>query len=320
MAGSFLVRRVPITLPQKMSKPGLSTSRTLFLLFLSLLLLIGAACVKTTRWRRVGKSREMNISGMALIGHNEQRTTFVVVHDNKSVNDPHAGLVTLGRGNTPHYLTLEWQGEDVPVDLEAITRVPGDSKSFLTLTSAGKIYQVRVDLGNNSIEVIRSFFVPSIPAGSNFEGLSLEMIDGVLLAVWAESGLREKPATLYWSVLDLQNGTFSRVGSAVIKVPYPTANVRHVSDLKIETNGEVLVSSAADPGTDGPFASAIYSIGTLSVAAGQVVVFKQAAPPKQLYSFPDHKVEALESVPGKGGGRAFGSDDESLGGAIYLDW
>jgi hypothetical protein len=301
-----------------MSKPGLLTSRPLFVLLLSLQLALGAACANS-RWSRVSKSREMNISGMAVIEHNEQRTTFVVVHDNKSINDPHAGLVTVGR-EKPHYTPLEWQGEDIPVDLEAITGVPGDAKSFMALTSAGKVYQVRVDLGNNRIEVTRTFFVPSIPAECNFEGLSLETIDGVLLVVWAESGLSAKPATLYWGVLDLQNGTFSRAGSAVIKVPYPTANVRHISDLKIETNGEVLVSSAADPDPDGPFASAIYSIGTLSVADDQSVVFKQAMPPKQLYSFPDHKVEALESVPGRSGGWAFGSDDENLGAAIYLDW
>ena len=289
-------------------------------MLLSLQLAMGAACAANSRWRRVSKSRELNISGMAVVGNNEQRTTFVVVHDNKSIKDPHAGLVTVGHGNAPRYTPLEWLGEDVPVDLEAISSVPGDAKSFLALTSAGKVYQVWVDIGNDRIEVVRTFFVPSIPAESNFEGLSLETIDGVLIVVWAESGFSAKPATLYWGVFDLQTRVFSRVGSAVIKVPYPTADVRHISDLKIESNGEVLVSSAADPDPDGPFASAIYSIGTLSFADGEVVVFKQAMPPKQLYSFPDHKVEALESVPGKNGGRAFGSDDEDLGAAIYLDW
>jgi hypothetical protein len=262
----------------------------------------------------------MNISGIALVEHSEQRTTFIIVHDNKSPGEQHAALLTVSGRDKSRYTPLDWDGSDIPVDLEAITSVPGDSTSFMALTSAGRVFHIRLAPEHNSVDVIQSFDLPSIPADSDFEGIALQVVDGLLLVTWAERGLDAKPATLFWSRFDLRSHTFSQVGYAAVRVPYPTANVRHISDVKVDPNGAVFVSAAANPGNDGPFVSAVYDIGTFAVKDTGQVVFKPAASLTPLRQFSNHKVEALELIPGESGGRAFGSDDENSGSAICLDW
>jgi hypothetical protein len=97
---------------------------------------------------------------------------------------------------------------EVPSDLEAITSVPGVTQTFMTMTAAGRVYHLRLDLQHNSVNVLKTFTVPSIPAGSNFEGLALQAVDGLLLAVWAERGSDAKPGTLFSGRFDLRRYTF----------------------------------------------------------------------------------------------------------------
>lgn len=289
-------------------------------LVLCALIAAGAETV-LAQWRAVSTSREMNISGMALVQHNEQQTTFIVVHDNKKRVQPHAGLLTFAGRQPPSYTSLEWVGNDVPVDLEAITSVPeGPSGTFIAFTSAGSGYHIRLDQSRNRVEVIKAFNVPSIPAGSDFEGFALQTFGGSLLAVWADRGLSANPATLYWSRFDLQTYAFVQLASAKVRVPYPTANVRHISDVKVDSTGAVFISAASDPGNDGPFSSAVYYAGSFSFSPVAQVSFLQPATLTRLFQFTNHKIEALEFVPGPKGGVAFGTDDENLGAAIYLDW
>jgi hypothetical protein len=182
------------------------------------------------------------------------------------------------------------------------------------------MYHVRLDQEHQSVELIQSFDVSSIPPESDFEGIALQVVDNVLLITCAERGLDAKPATLFWGRFDLKGDRFSEVGSVAVRVPYPNANVRHISDVKVDPTGVVFVTAASDPGNDGPFESALYDIGRFRIAGGREITFEQATSPKPLRKFSDHKVEALELIPGESGGRAFGTDDENLGAAIYLDW
>jgi len=99
-----------------------------------------------------------------------------------------------------------------------------------------------------------------------------------------------------------------------LKVPYSATNTRHISDVKVDPSGAVFITSASDPGNDGPFASAFYCAGTFNLSDTQSPALTR------LFTFDYHKVEAFEFVPGASGGIAFGTDDENLGAAIYLDW
>ncbi|MFM9904520.1 MAG: hypothetical protein ACKVQJ_08125 [Pyrinomonadaceae bacterium] len=270
------------------------------------------------QWRPVGGSRQANISGMALIAHEKKVTTLLVVHDNKKPEQIHATILTINGADSPIFTPLKWNGTDIPVDLEAVTSVPGRPGEYMVLAAAGRVYHVRIDLKLASVEPIRSFDLPMIPKDSDFESLSLQKVNDSMLAVWAERGLTEKPATVFWSKLDLNTYKFSEVDWAAFRVPYPTADVRHISDLKVEPTGAVFVTSASDPGNDGPFSSAAYFAGVFRTDTKGKTVLIQPAMFTPLFRFDYHKVEAFDMVPGADGGFVFGTDDENLGAAILL--
>lgn len=243
---------------------------------------------QTSEWRPVSGSRQANLSGMALVEHNAQKTVFIIVNDNKKKEQNHAALLTVEGRNAPKYTPLKWLGDDIPTDLEAVSAVPEMKNDFMAFTAAGRVFHIELNRTDN--------------------------------AVWAERGLDAKPATLFWSKLDLKSYTFSQLGSASVKVPYPVGNTRNISDVKIDQTGAVFISSAADPGNDGPFASAVYFAGTFSVDNPPNIKFVQPSALTRLFIFDCHKIESIEFVPGADGGLAFGTDDENLGSSIYLNW
>lgn len=256
---------------------------------------------------------------MALLEHEGRKTSFLIVNDNKKKAENHAAIVSIEGLTAPTYTTLRWLGDDVPTDLEAVTSVPGVKNNFMALTSAGRVFHIEINRIDNSVRVIKSFDVPRIPRGRDFEGFVLQRVNNVLLAVWADRGLDAKPAQLFWGTFDMQTYAFTQVDSAVLKVPYPVGNTRHISDVKIDPSGAVFISSASDPGNDGPFTSAVYLAGAFNLCVPQQVAFTPTPVLTRLYILDHHKVEAIEFVPGADGGPAFGTDDENLGAAIYLN-
>lgn len=278
------------------------------------------ATAQTNGWRPVSGAQHDNISRMALIEHSGNKISFIIVNDNKKKEQNHAAIVSVEGRNAPKYTALKWNGDDVGTDFEAISAVPDVENNFMAFTSAGRVFHIQLDLNDNSVKVLKSFDVPQIPQNSDFEGFVLQKVNDVLLAIWADRGLDAKPAQLFWSRFDLQNHSFSQVDSAFLKVPYPTGNTRHISDIKVDESGAIFISSASDPGNDGPFASAVYFAGTFNLCNPQKIAFVQSPALTRLFRFDYHKVEAIEFVPGANGGMAFGTDDENLGAAIYLDW
>jgi hypothetical protein len=275
---------------------------------------------QTNQWRPVSGARHDNISGMALLEHIGRKTSFLIVNDNKKPEQNHAAIITVEADGAPQYAPLKWLGDNIGVDFEAVSSVPDAPNNFMAFTSAGRVFHIEINRADNSVKVIKSFDVPQIPANSDFEGFALQKIGGVLLAVWADRGLDMKPAQLFWSRFDLKNYSFEKVESAFVKVPYPIGNTRHISDLKVNETGAIFISSASDPGNDGPFSSAFYYLGTFNFSNNQHIEFKQNQTLTRLFRFDYHKVEAIEFVPGADRGIAFGTDDENLGAAVYLDW
>ena len=278
------------------------------------------ANAQTNQWRPISGARRDNISGMALIEHAGGKTSFLIVNDNKKKSENHAAIVSVEGRNAPKYTPLKWLGDDLPIDLEAVTSVSGASNNFMALTAAGRVFHIEINLKNSSVKTIKSFDVPQIPEGSDYEGFALSRVNGELLAVWADRGLDAKPAQLFFSRFDLQNYAFTQISSVFLKVPYPSGKTRHISDVKVDESGAVFITSAADPGNDGPFSSTFYFAGTLAVGDSQNITFNLSSPLTRFFNFDYHKVEAFEFVPGADGGIAFGTDDENLGAAIYLDW
>jgi len=256
---------------------------------------------------------------MAVIGQLKQTTTLLVVHDNKKAEQMHATLLSITGSDSPLYTPLKWTN-DVALDIEAVAAVPGVSTQFIAFTAAGRAYHIKIDAKAANIDVIKSFDVPMIPKDADFEAFDLQKINGSLTAVWAERGTPTKPATIFWSKFDIDGYKFSDVGSATFRVPFPINDVRHISDMKVDTTGAVFVTSASDPGNDGPFSSAFYFAGVLGTDDRKQIKFTQSSFITPIFRFAYQKVEAFDFVPGLSGGLVFGTDNENLGASILLSY
>ena len=277
--------------------------------------------VLSQQWRPVRGGIPFGISGMALLTQQSDSDSFLVVHDNKRKDLGRLAIITIKGEELPRYFPLQWPSDTpLPLDVESITAVPGTPEpTFMAAASAGKIYHFRLDASKQTISILKVFDLPNIPKGSNFEGFAVQKIDGQLLAVWAHRGQDQQPAVLYWGRLDLNTYQITPIGSDQLKVPFPVSAVRHISDLKVDSAGVLFISSAADNGDDGPFESAVYVAGAFGIREQQIT-FRQNSQLVPLYRFKYHKVEAIELVPGRSGGLIVGSDDENMGGSVYLDW
>lgn len=290
-----------------------------YLSTVSLFVILFSISVSAQQWRPVSGSRQANISGMALIGYDKKATSILVVHDNKKKDQMHATIITIVGSDSPLYTPLKWLGDDIPTDLEAVASVPGRTGQFVAFAAAGRAFHIKVDAKTASVEVIRSFDVPMIPKDGDFEAFDLQMVNGALIAVWAERGGSGKPATIFWGKFDPETGTISETGWQPFEVPYPKiTDVRHVSDIKLDGSGGVFVTAASDPGNAGPFASAAYFAGVLRTDEKGKILFARSSAMAPIYRFDYHKVEAFEFVPG--GGMIFGTDDEDLGASILLTY
>lgn len=286
------------------------------LIFLSLLLL--SQQVFAQSWRPVRGSILYGISGIALINQANSSWNFLVVHDNKQTNQERLALITIEGRNQPQYLSLNWPSNNQsPIDLEALTSIPKLKNTFIALSSSGKVYTIKLEPDKKTISILKDFELPGIPKGSNFEAFALQNIEGKLIAIWAHRGEAEQPATIYWGILDINKYQLTLAGSTQLKVPFPSGNVRHISDIKVDSAGIVYISSASDGGDNGPFQSAIYVAGYLGLNNSKVV-WRQSSQLIPLYRFNYHKVEGIELIPGANGGIVAATDDENFGAYVYM--
>lgn len=296
-------------------------SRFLVILATCLLFCLVPQPVFSQQWRPVRGGIPFTISGIALLEQQSGSDSFLVVHDNKDKNLGRLAIIRITGEQAPKYFPLNWSRDTaLPIDLESITTVPGLSEpTFMTASSAGKIYHFKLFASRQTVSMLKVFDFPNVPSGSNIEGFALQQINGQLIAVWAHRGQDKQPAVLYWGRLDLNSYEITQVRSVKVQVPLPVSAVRHISDLKVDPAGVLFITSAADNGDDGPFESAVYVAGAFASRDRQIT-FQPNSQLVPLYRFKDHKVEAIELVPGQNGGVIFGSDDENMGGSIYLNW
>jgi hypothetical protein len=271
--------------------------RAILTLVSAFALLLGAAdpAGAATVWTRVGAGSTQGISGAAPASG----PGWVLVRDNKTAGQNRVALLSTTGVVTP----LAWPGT-APQDLEAIAAVPGQAGRYAVVTSAGAGRLVTVS--GTTLTVGRSFTLP-VGRDQN-EGFALVVLGGTTVAVWGNRGASATPGRVYAATFTVGTGAFGAVAQGPVAVPYPTGDVRHVSDLAMVA-GRIVVSSAADPGDDGPFASAVDDVGALTLASGRARL--ALTPPTSLGTYPGHKVEAIAC---RGASGILGTDDENLGG------
>ncbi len=321
-----------------------------------LIILLFSVQVVAQQWITVKSEARFNFSGMALVEIANDRTTLIVVHDNKDqfadmqANPKKNKIERIGlleiesRDNRPKFLPLKWLDKDgteknLPVDLESITSLPDMTNQFIAgvgnpndANMKGKVFHIKLDIEKKEVRVLNEIRLPVNPQEScgagricDFESFAVQKIDGRLIAAWADRGKSEKASTLFFGELILNDAKINLLGQSEIKTPAPDladwANVpdgetRSVSDMKVDSSGGVFVSSAFDSSDIGPFASAFYYVGAFQNRNG-LIGFNRSNAPIKFYQFRNYKIEAFEFVPGKNGGVVLGTDDEDFGASVF---
>ncbi|MFH9739761.1 hypothetical protein ACH4MA_19005 [Streptomyces roseolus] len=280
----------------------------------ALVALLAGAAQAATPWRQVGTDARSGVSGLA--AEADGTGTALVVHDNKRSGQPR--LSRLAYGADPATVTpLVWEGAE-PVDLEAVEAIPGVPGEYLAVAARGIVYRLKV--AGATATVVDYAPLPAIGAGDDFEGFALVARDGRFAALWADRGEgKDRPATLYAAPLAFAAWGEPRFGAVIRRsftAPYPAdAGTRHISDISVTDSGRILVGSASDAGDDGPFDSAVTDAGQVVLTAAGRVRISLTARPVPLGTFPGHKVEAVECLPGTGDA-LLGTDDENRGGYV----
>ncbi|MFG3365084.1 hypothetical protein ACGF0K_08915 [Streptomyces sp. NPDC048156] len=269
-------------------------------------------------WVQVGDDVKSGISGLALTEHSGGTVHALVVRDNKKPGDNRIAQLTYSEGESASAVVtpVTWDGAE-PIDLEAVEAVPGAPGEYVALASRGLVYHLRLTGG--TVKVLDLSPLPGIREGDDFESFALASDKGKLAAVWADRGDgAERPATVFAAPFSYDrygDAKFGAPQSASFRAPYPTGDVRHVSDISVTDDGRMLVSSASDAGDDGPFDSGVSLAGRVRISGAGAVRLTVSDSPELLGKFTGFKIEALEWVPGSSDA-VLGTDDENKGGSV----
>lgn len=254
------------------------------------------------------------ISGMALVSQTPDERRLLITHDNKKRGEPRLAIISLRSQEPVEYTPLTWDWDNDQVDIESLSRVPEEANTFVALASRGIAFYIRLNEADKRVETISKFKLPETSDQSNFEGVCVQKIDKKLVLVWGHRGQDEIAGAIFWGELDLLKGKVHHPKWEKVKMPWPGKGIRHISDLKIDESGTLVIASASDQGDDGPFDSAIYLAGVFSLKDNEVSL-KLSLSPTRIHAFKGHKVEGIELTPN--GGMVFGTDDENFGGWVY---
>ena len=277
-------------------------------------------------WQSAGKGKTSGISGIAVAGSEggKDAVDAIIVRDNKKSDENRIASVSYKDGEDPEVDPLDWEGDALPTDLEALDNVPGEPGGYLAVESSGKAYHLRVKGG--TAEAVATFTLPAVESGDEIENFTIgtpasdgaSTEDGKQVAVWGNRVRHDRPGTLHAATVSFDaagEAQFGEVESAEVSAPYPAKDVRHASDARLTDSGALVVSSASDPGDDGPFDSAVYTAGRVSLSDSGAVTLSVDEDPEVLKKFEKHKVEALTCLPGSDKA-VLGTDDENEGGSL----
>jgi len=264
-----------------------------------------------------------DVSGMAWI----RDDLFLVIQDAKNPETlPRACLLEVPTGPAGIF----WKPLDVQFpeynanDLEGIARIPGTDRFILAESTeelAEKPYSGRLFLGElrgESLEIIDLVRWPL--KTENIEGTAIARVGERLLLLFAERAHGRNSTGIHMADLRLSPLRLEQVIlGGTFTCPYPCGeNARPVSAIAVDASHNIYVASAEDPDDDnGPFASAVYSIGKL-VQEGPVVTMRLDENPRLIARLDGMKVEGLTIRERSGKPRELfvGLDDENYGGTV----
>ncbi len=236
-----------------------------------------SAFANQAEWRYVAPGIFRGISGAAIESREDGKFTFLVVFDNKKKGDDtkkpeslsRAGLLTVTRDGWPVLHPLDWKETEEmprPSDLECLSTIPGRTGQYMAMTSKGDAYRISIDKPASTVVVHEMFKMPNLTKNSEAEGLSLQELDGEIVAIYGDRGNSPTAGTLFFTTLDRTTlKPKSDVKSVSIRAPWPDIELtRAISDLKLDASGALFVTWAWETDDDnGPFSSGLTCEGTL---------------------------------------------------------
>jgi hypothetical protein len=271
-------------------------------------------------WQAVGNGITEGISGLAFVDATDRATTFIAVHDNKQAGQKRLSVVERSTRGEVATRELAWKTEPLPIDLEAVCRVPGEARTFLALTSRGALYRFTWSGGESELTIDATpAGVPNAAEDRQFETFDVRQIGAQTFACWAERGAGTTPGVIFCATFDAASLAFGEPQTLEVRAPWPESHTRHIADLRVLSDGTIIAASASDPGDNGPFASAVYIAASLQ-GGGDRPMLVAAQPFARLLTTTRHKIDALELAPGPRGGLVVGSDDENAGASLLFTW
>lgn len=286
-------------------------------------------------WTKVAEGSKQSISGIVRWGEEAGQPRFLVVHDNKKPEEPKMSWMVSTGANAwklvnievtdPKKLAADSSGATQLKDLESICRVPDKPDQFFSIGDKGPnqgwVYQFQIKGTGSSAkaEIIDAFQVPDVLSDNDYEAFDVAVIGGKTVAVWADRGSSSRGAWLTVAPFNLAKRPtqtpFEGSSKFIFSAPWPThADARSVSDLRVSKAGYVYVSSASDPGDEGPFDSAVYIAAQLPLNQDVAHIVSYPTPIPVAYT-PGYKIEAIDfDLTGKE--LIFATDDESMGASI----
>jgi hypothetical protein len=277
----------------------------------SFIMLFAPSTVLAEEWYSLTDQKPLSISGIAAI----DSVRYLVVHDNKKPDQPRLSIVNWQNNQRPTLDPIKWCDQNLPIDLEAITAIPGHKNDYLVLESKGKVTRIQLDPDKTACKTIAQFEIPTATPDSNMEGLALHCIKKQCLLAWAERGNDKTPAKLSWSSFNIETNMIkkSQRGSVAFTAHYPETDLRSISDIAIDSKDAVWISATSAPGDDGLYKSALYKIGSFTKKINWIAYKKII--PKTKYESEDIKIEALVFTPS---GLVMATDDENKGAKIAI--
>lgn len=256
-------------------------------------------------------SKLPDLSGLAKFS----RARSVAVRDTKLESEDKRVLLLHNTNGNIQELDVDWSKTGRPRDLEAITKGKGRG-AYLAVEGSSfgehkaRLFDLKVTADGG--ESRRSFVLPEF--GQEIEGLtSLPQKDGSQRILFGGRGDKNGAGRIYWGTLSDDGLSFTDKGLQGTKVeaPHLGEGQRAISDLAVNSQGQLWATAAIDDGDYGPFSSMVYKVGDLSTNADAPVTLARS---NEGAKIPGTKAEALLF---RADGKALvGSDNEAVGGRL----
>ena len=266
-----------------------------------------------------------DLSGLVWLGGDR----FLAVHDAKAVGEsgnPRVSLLSLpadSKGVLWKPQALDFGGLKSN-DLESAARIPGTNDVLLVESGDNgnpgfqRIFKARVE--DNRVRIVA---VTTWPVSiHNVEASAVAALGDRFVFLFGERASTE----LRWAVFDPDTLSFGPIRSATFPNPDPSAFNRPLVAMDLDSRGLIYIASAFDAETaglpdpdNGPFASAVFCIGSLTEISGEpeVILFDTPQLKGTFHGFKVESVAVRESD--EYGFQIFvGTDDENYGATLRL--